>query len=220
MAKLQWDLLGDRLYETGVDRGVLFVQNADGTYSKGVVWNGLVSFSENPTGAEPNPQYADNIKYLNLTSAEELEGSLEAFSYPDEFAICDGSAELKPGVHVGQQARKSFGFAYRSLIGNDTAGTDYGYKIHLIYGARASVSEKAYNTVNDSPEAMTMSWDITTVPVQVTGFKPTASITIDSTKVDATELAALEKILYGDELIESSLPLPDAVAALFTVVAG
>lgn len=215
MSKLVWDQTGERLYETGVDRGVLYPQDATGAYPKGVAWNGLSSVSESPSGAESSPIYADNIKYLDLMSAEEFGATVEAYMYPDEFAECDGSKEIAPGVFAGQQNRVPFGLSYRTLIGNDTKNNDYGYKLHLIYGAKASPSEKSYQTVNDSPEAMTLSWEITTTPVAVEGFKPTAQLTIDSTKVDAAKLATLEAILYGDETNEARLPLPNEVATIF-----
>lgn len=218
MSKLVWDQSGQRFYETGVDRGVLYVQEK-GLYSKGVVWNGLVSVTESPSGAEATAVYADNIKYLNLVSAEEFGASIEAYTYPDEFAQCDGSAEIATGVMIGQQARKAFGLCYRTLIGNDVDGTDHGYKIHIIYGALAAPSEKAYSTVNDSPEAMTLSWELTTTPVSVAGFKPTACVTIDSTKVDAEKLAALEAILYGSDDEEARLPLPDEIVTLIGTAA-
>lgn len=215
MAKLVWDKTGERFYETGVDQGVLYLLGEGGTYDKGVPWNGLVSVSESPSGAESNPQYADNIKYLNLISAEEFSATVEAFTYPAEFGECDGSAEPTPGVSIGQQNRKMFGMCYRTKIGNDTDGQDHGYKLHLIYGAQAAPSEKSYQTVNDSPEPITFSWEITTTPVNVTGYKPTASLVIDSTKVDKMKLAELEKKLYGDDSSgTASLPLPDEVIAL------
>ena len=216
MPALTWDTTGDRLYETGIKKGVLYPQSAQGTYPTGVAWNGLTAVTESPSGAEPTPIYADDIKYLSLMSAEEFGATIEAYTYPDEFAACDGSASLTEGVTIGQQARQSFGLSYRTTLGNDVVGDAYGYKLHLIYGALAAPSEKAYATVNDSPEAMTMSWEITTTPVAVTGFKPTASITIDSTKVDATKLAALEAILYGGAEA-ARLPLPDEVKTLMTV---
>lgn len=216
MPALTWDTTGDRLYETGIKKGVLYPQSALGTYPLGVAWNGLTAVTESPSGAEPTPIYADDIKYLSLMSAEEFGATIEAYTYPDEFAACDGSASLTEGVTIGQQARQSFGLSYRTTLGNDVVGEAYGYKLHLIYGAMAAPSEKAYATINDSPEAITMSWEITTTPVAVTGFKPTASITIDSTKVDATKLAALEKILYGDTAA-ARLPLPDEVKTLMTV---
>lgn len=214
MAALTWDAVGERFYETGVDRGVLYLPT-DGEYDDGVAWNGLVSVTESPSGAEPSPQYADNIKYLNLVSAEEFGGTIEAFTYPEEFGQCDGTAFPEVGVAVGQQTRKTFGLSYRTRVGNDVDGTDHGYKLHLIYGALAAPSEKAYSTINDSPEAITFSWEITTTPVSVTDLKPTATITIDSTKVASEDLTALETLLYGDESNEPSLPLPDAVIALF-----
>ena len=218
MAKLVWDQTGERLYETGVDRGVLFVYDTDGNeYGTGVPWNGLTAVNETPSGAESNPQYADNIKYLDLYSAEEFGATIEAFTYPEEFEECDGSAELARGVTIGMQNRKMFGFSYRTLVGNDTEGTDHGYKLHLVYGAKASPSEKNRSTVNDSPEAVTFSWEVTTTPVNVAGFKPTAHLVIDSTKADPTKLAELEKKLYGDDSTgQSTLPLPDEVKTLMT----
>lgn len=216
MPKLTWDDTGKRFYETGVDRGVLYVQNESGAYPKGVAWNGLTAVNEAPSGAESSPQYADNIKYLELTSAEEFGATVEAFTYPDEFMECDGSAQPTPGVTIGQQARKRFGMCYRTKLGNDVEGEDYGYKLHLIYGAKAAPSEKAYATINDSPEAITFSWEVTTTPVNVTGYKPTSVIVIDSTKADPTKLQELEKALYGDESTEAKLPLPDEVLALIT----
>ena len=216
MPALTWDDTGDRLYETGVKKGVLYPQSALGTYPTGVAWNGLTAVTESPSGAEPTPIYADDIKYLSLMSAEEFGATIEAYTYPDEFAACDGSAELTEGVVIGQQSRQSFGMCYRTTLGNDVVGEAYGYKLHLIYGAMAAPSEKAYSAINDSPEAITMSWEVTTTPVAVTGHKPTASITIDSTKVDATKLAALEKILYGDTTA-ARLPLPDEIKTLMTV---
>ena len=207
MARLEWDKIGERFYETGVKNTVLYVQE-NGTYPKGVAWNGVTSISESPSGAEATPLYADDIKYLNLMSNEEFGASIEAYTYPDEFAVCDGSAELVPGVNLGQQSRKSFGLCYRTTVGNDTDGNEKGYKLHIIYGCLASPSEKAYSTINDSPEAITFSWEITTTPVDVEGFKPTATIVIDSTKVDAEKLTALEAVLYGGEDSEARLPLP------------
>lgn len=218
MSRIIWDKIGERLYETGVRMGVLYPQSG-GIYPKGVAWNGLTAMNENPTGAESNKKYADDGVYLNMLSIEELEGSIEAYTYPDEFAKCDGSAEIVPGVSIGQQPRQAFGLAYRTVIGNDTDGIDYGYKLHLVYGAMASPSEKAYETINDSPDAITLSWDYTTTPVQVTGKKPTASLVIDSTKVDADKLAALEDILYGTTNADPRLPLPDEIAALFAAEA-
>lgn len=211
MSKLVWDNAGERLYETGVQKGVLYVQGEGGTYPKGVAWNGLSSVSENPSGAEATAIYADDIKYLNLMSAEEYGATIEAYMYPDEFAECDGSVAVTTGVYIGQQTRKPFGFCYRTTIGNDVKGNDYGYKLHLVYNALAQPSEKTYSSINDSPEVDPMSWEISTTPVAVTGHKPTASITIDSTKVDAEKLAALEAILYGSEDNEARLPLPDEV---------
>lgn len=216
MSKLVWDQTGERLYETGVKQGVLYPQAAGGTYPKGVPWNGLTNVTESPSGAEATPLYADDIKYLNLISTEELGGTIEAYTYPDEFAECDGSASLTEGVYIGQQPRKTFGFCYRTTLGNDVSNNNYGYKLHLVYGALASPSEKAYSTINDSPEAITFSWEFSTTPVNVTGFKPTASITIDSTKVNTEKLAALEVILYGDADNEARLPLPDEVAQIMT----
>ena len=220
--KLVWDKTGERYYETGVKQGVIYPQATGGTYPKGVAWNGLSAVTESPSGAEANPVYADDIKYLNLMSNEEFGATIEAYTYPDEFAQCDGSAEIATGVTIGQQTRKPFGLSYKTTLGNDTEGNDYGYKLHLIYGALAAPSEKAYTTINDSPEAITFSWEVTTTPVSVSGFKPTAQLTIDSTKVDAKKLAALEEILYGKDATESEggngvdprLPLPDEVATL------
>ena len=215
MATLTWDATGSRLYETGVDHGVLYLLNTQGAYANGVAWNGLTAVTESPSGAEANPQYADNIKYLNLLSAEEFGCTIEAFTYPDAFAQCDGTANPSVGVSIGQQTRKTFGFAYRTKLGNDIEGSDHGYKLHLIYGALAAPSEKAYATVNDSPEALTFSWEVTTTPVDVPGYKPTAQLTIDSTKVDALDLAALEELLYGTANTTAELPLPAEVIALF-----
>lgn len=214
MAKISWDETGKRFFETGTDHGVLYPQVSGGTYPKGVAWNGLISVTESPSGAEASPLYADNIKYLNLFSAEEFAATVEAFTYPDEFAECDGSAELVTGVKIGQQDRKSFGLCYRTKIGNDTDGNDHGYKIHLIYGCKASPSEKAYSSVNDSPEALTLSWEISTTPVNVTGHKPTATLEIDSRKCDQGKLKKLEEILYGSDSQEPRLPLPDEVKTL------
>lgn len=214
MSKLVWDKTGERLYETGVDHGVLYPIQTGGVYSKGVAWNGLSAVTESPSGAEASPFYADNIKYLNLMSAEEFGATIEAYMYPDEFAECDGSAEIATGVSIGQQARKVFGLSYRTLLGNDVDSNDYGYKLHLIYGALAAPSEKGYSTINDSPEPITLSWEITTTPINVAGFKPTACVTIDSTKVDATKLKALEDILYGTDDVEARLPLPDELITI------
>lgn len=213
MSKIVWDQTGERLYETGVKQGVLYVQDSGGTYPKGVAWNGLTTVTESPSGAEATPLYADDIKYLNLMSTEELSGTIEAYTYPDEFAECDGSASIATGVYIGQQARKTFGLCYRTTLGNDVDNNAHGYKLHLVYGCLASPSEKAYSTINDSPEAITFSWEFSTTPVNVTGFKPTASIVIDSTKANAEKLTALEKILYGDAQTEARLPLPDEVAS-------
>ena len=217
MAKLIWDEAGKRLYETGVKKGVLYVQNA-GAYPKGVAWNGLTAVTESPSGAEATALYADDIKYLNLYSAEEFGGTIEAYTYPEEFAECNGEASLSTGVSIGQQTRKAFGMSYVTTVGNDTDGADYGYKIHIVYGATASPSEKAYATINDSPEAITFSWEFTTTPVSVTGTgkKPTASIVIDSKKVSAAALAAVEGALYGTESADPYLPLPDALLTLIT----
>ena len=216
MSKLVWDKTGERLYETGVDHGVLYPVQSGGVYSKGVAWNGLISVTESPSGAEATPIYADNIKYLNLMSTEEFGATVEAYMYPDEFAECDGSAEIAKGVNIGQQNRKTFGLCYRTVIGNDVDSNSHGYKLHIIYGALAAPSEKGYQTINDSPEAITFSWELSTTPVNVEGFKPTASLTIDSTKADPSKLAALEKILYGDANpeTEARLPLPDEIATL------
>lgn len=232
MSRIKWDQVGERKYETGVDRGVLYPVSETGTYPKGVAWNGLSSVTESPSGAEATAVYADNQKYLNLFSAEEFGATIEAYTYPDEWEACDGSAEVAPGATIGQQDRQGFGLAYRSLIGNDTLDTKYGYKIHLIYGAKASPSEKAHNTINESPEASTMSWEVTTTPIEVPGFKPTATFTIDSTKTSAEKLAAIEAILYGKdaveevrddsssvitpaaEAVEPRLPLPEEIIAI------
>lgn len=218
MAKLVWDKTGDRLYETGVKNGVLYIPTA-GIYSKGVAWNGLTAVTESPSGAEATALYADDTKYLSLMSTEEFGATIEAYTYPDEFAACDGSAELADGVMIGQQKRSTFGLCYKTTIGNDTDGNDHGYKLHIIYGAMAAPSEKAYASINDSPEAITFSWEITTTPVNVTGAKPTASLVIDSTKADPSKLAALEDILYGKDgepSNEPRLPLPDEIKSLMT----
>lgn len=215
MSKLVWDQVGERKYETGTDKGVLYPFDSSAkAYNNGVAWNGLTGVTESPSGAEASPLYADNIKYLEMRSAEEFGATIEAYMYPDEFAILDGSASLAKGVTIGQQKRGVFGLCYRTLLGNDVDGDDHGYKLHLIYGAVASPSEKSYETVNDSPEAITFSWEITTTPVSVTGFKPTACVIIDSTKADKAKLNALEEILYGSEENEPRLPLPDEVATL------
>lgn len=230
MSKIVWDQNGERLYETGVEKGVLYPYS-NSAYATGVAWNGLTAVTESPSGAEATALYADNIKYLNLMSNEEFGATIEAYTYPDEFAACDGSASITTGVVIGQQKRSTFGLSYVTILGNDTDGADYGYKIHLIYGALASPSEKGYATVNDSPEAITFSWEVSTTPVEVPGFKPTASVTIDSTKVKATELEALEKILYGVNAsaegvtpavtaTEPRLPLPEELTTIFTTAAG
>lgn len=216
MAKLVWNEIGKRFYETGVEKGVLYPQEG-GAYPKGVVWDGLTGVTESPSGAEATPLYASNIKYLNLMSKEEFGATVEAYTYPDEFAECDGSAELTKGVSVGQQPRKLFGMSYVTLKGNDTESTDHGYKIHLIYGAMASPSERAYATVNESPEAITFSWAITTTPVEIKGMKPSACITIDSTKVEAPKLKALEDALYGTAEKEAHLPLPEELITILGV---
>lgn len=214
MSKLVWDKTGERTYETGIDHGVLYPIQEGGLYNKGVAWNGLTAVTESPSGAEATPIYADNIKYLNLVSAEEFGATIEAYTYPDEFAECDGSASIATGVYIGQQSRKTFGLSYRTVIGNDVDNNDHGYKLHLIYGALAAPSEKGYTTINDSPEAIAFSWEVSTTPVNVTGFKPTACITIDSTKATPEKLAALEKILYGGEVEEARLPLPDEIVTI------
>jgi hypothetical protein len=215
MPPLTWDQVGEKVFETGVDRGVLYIPNASGVYAAGFAWNGLTTVTESPSGAEPSAQYADNIKYLNLVSAEEFGATIEAFTYPDEFAQCDGSFAPAEGVSIGQQGRKQFGLSFRTRLGNDVDGTDHGYKLHLVYGCLAAPSEKAYATINDSPEAITFSWDVTTTPVPVTGHKPTSLIVVDSTVVEAADLASLEALLYGAAATPAALPTPDAVIALF-----
>lgn len=214
MSILKWDQTGERFYETGVDRGVVYPQDSKGEYPAGAAWNGLTAVNLSPSGAEPSPLYANNHKYLNLMSVEELGGTIEAYMYPPEFAECNGLKELAPGVRIGQQKRKAFGFAYRTLIGNDTEGTSAGYKITLVYGALAKPSEQSNSTVNDSPEAKTMSWEFSTTPVEVEGNDPTASIEIDSRDVSASGLKALEDALYGTADKEAYLPLPTEVATL------
>lgn len=216
MVALVWDDAGNRFYETGISKGVFYPIDGLGAYPLGYAWNGLISVSENPSGAEPTALYADNIKYLTLMSAEEFGLTLEAYTYPDEFALCDGSAEPQPGVFLNQQPRKIFGLCYQSKIGNDVDGEDHGYKIHLVYGCLASPSEKAYQTVNDSPEAITFSWEVSTTPPAVTGYLATASIIIDSRTADPTDLAAFEVLLYGDAVTDAQLPLPDEVISAFT----
>lgn len=215
MSKLTWDQIGERLFETGVDRGVVYPAE-NGAYPSGAAWSGLINVNESPSGAEPTPLYADNIKYLNLISAEDFGASIEAYTYPDEFSECVGEKEIATGVKISQQKRKAFGLSYRSLIGNDTDGSDYGYKIHLVYGCLAAPSEKAHNTINESPEAGTFSWEISTTPVDVQGHKPTAHIEIDSTKCKASELEALENILYGSAGSSARLPLPDELLTIFS----
>lgn len=216
MAKISWDNVGEKIWETGVDHGVIYTPTAHGVYGGGVPWNGLTSVNEKPTGAEPNDQYADNIKYLTLYSNEDFEATIEAFTYPPEFAECDGSKFVADGVEVHQQARKPFGFTYRTIMGNDVLGQEFGYKIHIIYGAMVTPSEKNYETINDSPEAITLSWDLTTIPVPVPGMRPTAHISIDSTNADAARMADLEKILYGDADTDPRLPTPEEVMAIFS----
>lgn len=216
MTQLSWDTVGERFYETGVDHGVLYLPDAGGAYDTGFAWNGLISVTESPSGAEATPTYADNIKYLNLISAEEFGATIEAYTYPDEFGQCDGTASPTAGVSIGQQRRKTFGLSYRTRVGNDVDATDFGYKLHLIYGALAAPTEKAYTTVNDSPEAITFSWEVSTTPVQVPGFKPSAQLTIDSTKVDPAALATLEAMLYGGVGSDPQLPQPAAVIAIFS----
>ena len=217
MAKIVWDESGKRTYETGVRKGVLYLQDTQGAYTKGVAWNGLTAVTESPSGAEPTALYADDIKYLELFSAEEFGATIEAYTYPAEFEKCDGSASLGTGVTIGQQDRATFGLCYRTVLGNDVKGSEFGYKLHLIYGAKAKPSEKGYQTINDSPEAITFSWEISTTPVNVAGFKPTACVTIDSTKIEPDKLAQIETLLYGDTSAEAKLPLPDEIA---TIVKG
>lgn len=225
--RLKWDEVGKRFYETGVSQGVLYLQDTSGKYPQGVAWNGLTTVTESPSGAEATPLYADNMKYLNLYSTEEFGATIEAYTYPDEFAECDGSASIADGVTIGQQTRKTFGLCYKTALGNDVDGQDHGYKLHMIYGCMASPSEKAYATTNDNPEAITFSWEITTTPVNVAdvadqSFKPTASVVIDSTKANAEKLKALEEILYGKDAgaegspaaVAARLPLPDEIATL------
>jgi hypothetical protein len=212
--KLEWDKTGERLYETGVSKCVLYVQGEGGTYPQGVAWNGITAVTESPSGAEASPIYADDIKYLNLLSTEEFGATIEAYTYPPEFEACDGTAEIATGVTIGQQKRKIFGLCYRTIVGNDTDSNEHGYKLHIIYGALAAPSEKPYATVNDSPEAITFSWEVSTTPVNVNGAKPTASLTIDSTKVDKAKLVKLEDILYGSTEAAARLPLPDEIATI------
>ena len=214
-APLVWDETGKKLFETGVSNVALYPQDTTGVYGAGVAWNGVTNISESPSGAEASTLWANNGKYLNLYSVEEYASSINAYTYPDEFAECDGSAEIAKGVSIGQQTRKSFGLAYKTLVGSDTDGNDHGYKLHLVYGCKAAPSERSHATVNDSPEALSFSWEISTTPVSVTGHKPTASVEIDSTKVNAEKLAAFEKILFGSDTAAARLPLPDEVAELF-----
>ena len=216
MSKIVWDAIGEHTFETGVRNGVLYLKDAEGAYSNGVAWNGLTSVSESPEGAEATDLYADDIKYLSLMSAENFKATIEAYTYPVEFEECDGSATIANGVVIGQQTRKPFGLCYRTAIGNDTDGNEHGYKLHIVYGCQASPSEKQYSTINDSPEAITFSWEVNTTPVNVTGKKPTATLIIDSTKADKAKLTALEAILYGSESTEPRLPLPDEIATLMT----
>ena len=214
MAKLEFNTVGERLFETGVKKGVLYVMNDSGTYENGVVWNGLTAVTEKPTGAEATNLYADDIKYLVLYGAEEFEATIEAYTYPEEFEQCDGSASLTTGVNIGQQSRKSFAFCYTTALGNDTQGQDHGYKIHIIYGCKAKPSEKAYSSINDNPDAITFSWDITTTPIPVSGMKPTATVVIDSTRVESTKLKKIEDKLYGTTTEEATLLTPDAIKTL------
>ena len=216
MSKIVWDAIGDHIFETGVRNGVLYLKGAEGTYNTGVAWNGLTSVSESPEGAEPTDLYADDTKYLSLMSAENFKATIEAYTYPVEFEECDGSATIAQGVVIGQQSRKPFGLCYRTSIGNDTDGNEHGYKLHIVYGCQASPSEKQYSTINDSPDAVTFSWEVSTTPVNVNGKKPTATLIIDSTKADKAKLTALEAILYGAESTEPRLPLPDEIATLMT----
>lgn len=218
--RLTWDDAGKRLYETGVKQGVLYPQDDNGTYQKGIAWNGLTAVTESPEGAEPTPLYADDIKYLNLLSTEEFKATVEAYTYPDEFAECDGSGSLVEGVTIGQQDRKPFGLSYRTSLGNDVKGNEYGYKLHIVYGCLAAPSEKAYATVNDSPEAITFSWEVSTTPVNVTGFKPTASLTLNSVKLGATKMKAIEDVLYGSSAAEARLPLPDEIKSIIESAAA
>ena len=216
MSKIVWDAIGEHTFETGVRNGVLYLKDTEGAYNTGVAWNGLTSVSESPEGAEATDLYADDIKYLTLMSAENFKATIEAYTYPVEFEECDGSATIANGVVIGQQTRKPFGLCYRTAIGNDTDGNEHGYKLHIVYGCQASPSEKQYSTINDSPEAITFSWEVNTTPVNVTGKKPTATLIIDSTKADKAKLTALEAILYGSEQAEPRLPLPDEIATLMT----
>lgn len=218
--RLTWDDAGKRLYETGVKQGVFYPQDDNGAYPKGVAWNGLTAVTESPEGAEPTPLYADDIKYLNLLSTEEFKATVEAYTYPDEFTECDGSGSLVEGVTIGQQDRKTFGLSYRTSLGNDVKGNEYGYKLHIVYGCLAAPSEKAYATVNDSPEAITFSWEVSTTPVNVTGFKPTASLVLDSVKLGAAKMKAIEDVLYGSSAAEARLPLPDEIKSIIESAAA
>lgn len=220
MAKIVWDKTGERIYETGVEQGVLYNIDERGAYSKGVPWNGLTAVTESPSGAEATPLYADNIKYLELQSAEEFGATIEAYTYPDEFGECDGTASIGQGIIIGQQSRKIFGLSYKTVVGNDVKNNDYGYKLHLIYGAKAAPSEKAYSTINDSPEAITFSWEVTTTPVPVTNHKPTSTLVIDSTKVGEGVMKKIEDVLYGTEDAEPRLPLPDEVLTIISAGGG
>lgn len=215
MARLTWDDTGTRFYETGVDQGVLYVRDSNGAYPLGVPWNGLINVTESPEGAEPNAQYADNMKYVNIQSTEEFKATIEAFTYPEEFAECDGSAQPKPGAFIGQQERKTFGLVYRTKIGNDLT-QEAGYKLHLVWGAVAAPSEKAYSTINDSPEPTTFSWEITTTPVNVTGYLPTSTMTLDSIELGSAKMAVIEAKLFGDASNPAELLMPDAILALIT----
>ena len=214
MSKIVWDQVGERFYETGIDHGVLYPQSNEGTYDNGVAWNGLTSVSESPSGAEPTDLYADNIKYISIRSAETFGATVEAYTYPDEFAVLDGSAALADGVIIGQQTRKAFGLCYRTRVGNDIQFENYGYKLHLLYGCSVSPSEKSYQTINDSPEAITFSWEMTTVPVNVTGFKPTATLILDSSTLGTSKMEAIEDVLYGSNSANPRLPLPDEVLSI------
>ena len=214
MAKLEFDKTGEKIYETGVEQCALFVRGASG-YNPGVAWNGITSITENPSGAEASAVYADNIKYLNIVSGEDFGATIEAYTYPDEFGVCDGSAEVATGVKIGQQERKPFGLAYKTKIGNDTDGISHGYKLHIIYNAQAAPSSKAYQTINESPEAISFSWEITTTPEAVNGYKASASVTIDSTAVEPAKLTALEKKIYGDTSSEPTLPSIDEIITMF-----
>ena len=218
MSKIVWDAVGDHIFETGVRNGVLYLKDAQGAYNTGVAWNGLTSVSESPEGAEPTDLYADDIKYLSLMSAENFKATIEAYTYPVEFEECDGSATIAKGVVIGQQSRKPFGLCYRTTIGNDTDGNEHGYKLHIVYGCQASPSEKQYSTINDSPDAVTFSWEVSTTPVNVTGKKPASTLIIDSTKADKSKLTALEAILYGSEQDDPRLPLPDEIVTLMGTV--